>query len=68
MTKIIHALTDRVRDFSMLDVRHRIYSDLLRLSQPKAGAEESCRHLAATDPGRHRRTCQARAARLSRAK
>ena len=39
VTKIIHALTDRVRDFSMLDVRHRIYSDLLRLSQPKAGAE-----------------------------
>lgn len=38
-TKIIHVLTDRVRDFSMLDVRHRIYAELLRLSQPKAGAE-----------------------------
>ncbi|WP_198343730.1 Crp/Fnr family transcriptional regulator [Pseudorhodoplanes sinuspersici] len=37
--KIIHALTDRVRDFSMLDVRHRIYAELLRLAQPKAGAE-----------------------------
>ena len=38
VAKIIHTLTDRVRDFSMLDVRHRIYADLLRLSRPKADA------------------------------
>lgn len=39
VTKIIHALMDRVRDFSMLDVRHRIYADLLRLSQPRNGSD-----------------------------
>ena len=39
VAKIIHALMDRIRDFAMLDVKHRIYADLLRLSQPRAGVE-----------------------------
>ena len=39
VTTIVHALSERIRDFSMLDVKHRIYADLLRLSQPKPGAD-----------------------------
>jgi CRP-like cAMP-binding protein len=33
----IQRLVNRVNEFSTLDVRHRIYAELLRLSRPKAG-------------------------------
>ena len=32
-------LVNRVNEFSTLDVRHRIYAELLRLSRPKPGTE-----------------------------
>jgi CRP/FNR family transcriptional regulator, cyclic AMP receptor protein len=35
----IQHLVNRVNEFSTLDVRHRIYAELLRLSRPKAGIE-----------------------------
>lgn len=35
LTGIIRTLTDRVREFTTLDVKHRIYAELLRLSQQK---------------------------------
>ena len=35
----IQRLVNRVNEFSTLDVRHRIYAELLRLSRPKAGTE-----------------------------
>jgi CRP/FNR family cyclic AMP-dependent transcriptional regulator len=35
----IQHLVNRVNEFSTLDVRHRIYAELLRLSRPKAGTE-----------------------------
>ena len=35
----IQRLVNRVNEFSMLDVRHRLYAELLRQSQPKAGTE-----------------------------
>jgi CRP/FNR family transcriptional regulator, cyclic AMP receptor protein len=38
VTGIIHHLMNRVRDLSTLDVKHRLYADLLRLSQIKRGA------------------------------
>lgn len=40
LTAIIRSLTTRVREFTTLDVKHRIYAELLRLSQPKAGAKD----------------------------
>lgn len=40
LTGIIRTLTNRVREFSTLDVRHRIYAELLRLSHPKDGAKD----------------------------
>ncbi len=41
LTAIVRALATRVREFSTLDVRHRIYAELLRLSQPKDGARDT---------------------------
>jgi len=38
--KIIHTLTNRVREFSTLDVKYRIYAELLRLSQPRPDAKD----------------------------
>jgi CRP-like cAMP-binding protein len=35
----IQHLVNRVNEFSTLDVRHRIYAELLRLSRPKAGTD-----------------------------
>lgn len=35
----IQRLVNRVNEFSTLDVRHRIYAELLRLSRPKPGTE-----------------------------
>jgi CRP/FNR family cyclic AMP-dependent transcriptional regulator len=35
LTGIIRALTNRVREFTTLDVKHRIYAELLRLSHQK---------------------------------
>jgi CRP-like cAMP-binding protein len=35
----IQHLVNRVNEFSTLDVRHRIYAELLRLSRPKPGTE-----------------------------
>jgi CRP-like cAMP-binding protein len=32
----VRMLTNRVNEFTTLDVRHRIYSELLRLSRPEA--------------------------------
>jgi CRP/FNR family transcriptional regulator, cyclic AMP receptor protein len=40
LTGIIRALTDRVREFTTLDVKHRIYAELLRLSQQKNGEKD----------------------------
>ncbi|MET0445656.1 MAG: Crp/Fnr family transcriptional regulator [Pseudorhodoplanes sp.] len=40
MAAIIRSLATRVREFSTLDVKHRIYAELLRLSQPKAGTKD----------------------------
>lgn len=40
LTGIIRSLTDRVREFTTLDVKHRIYAELLRLSQQKNGAKD----------------------------
>ncbi len=37
LTGIVRALTTRVREFTTLDVKHRVYAELLRLSQPKSG-------------------------------
>ena len=34
LTKYIRTLSERINEFSNLDVRHRIYSELLRLSRP----------------------------------
>src|SRR5262249_50085719 len=39
MAEEIRYLLNRVNEFATLDVRHRIYADLLRLSRPKAGTE-----------------------------
>lgn len=41
MAGIIRALTNRVREFSTLNVKHRIYAELLRLSHPKDGAKDT---------------------------
>jgi len=40
LTGIIRALTNRVREFTTLDVKHRVYAELLRLSHPKPGAKD----------------------------
>lgn len=40
LTGIIRALTNRVREFATLDVKHRLYAELLRLSQPRDGAAD----------------------------
>lgn len=40
LTGIIRSLTDRVREFTTLDVKHRIYAELLRLSQQKSGEKD----------------------------
>jgi len=40
LTAIIRTLATRVREFSTLDVKHRFYAELLRLSQPRAGAKD----------------------------
>jgi CRP/FNR family transcriptional regulator, cyclic AMP receptor protein len=37
----IRMLANRVNEFSTLDVRHRIYAELLRLSRPEPG-NKSC--------------------------
>jgi CRP/FNR family cyclic AMP-dependent transcriptional regulator len=37
LTGIIRTLTNRVREFTTLDVKHRVYAELLRLSQQKNG-------------------------------
>jgi CRP-like cAMP-binding protein len=37
----IQHLVNRVNEFSTLDVRHRIYAELLRLLRPKAGTDHS---------------------------
>ena len=37
LTGIIRSLTNRVREFSTLDVKYRVYAELLRLSQPRPG-------------------------------
>jgi CRP/FNR family cyclic AMP-dependent transcriptional regulator len=37
LTTIIRTLANRVRELSTLDVKHRLYSELLRLSRPRAG-------------------------------
>lgn len=39
MAEEVRYLLNRVNEFSTLDVRHRIYSELLRLSRPKAGTD-----------------------------
>ena len=39
MAAEIQHLVNRVNEFSTLDVRHRIYAELLRLSRPKPGTE-----------------------------
>jgi CRP/FNR family cyclic AMP-dependent transcriptional regulator len=36
----IRMLANRVNEFTTLDVRHRIYAELLRLSRPEAGKEK----------------------------
>ena len=41
MAEAIRYLFNRVNEFSTLDVRHRIYAELLRLSRPKAGFAHS---------------------------
>ena len=40
LARIIRALTTRVREFSTLDVKHRLYAELLRLSRPKPGLKD----------------------------
>ena len=40
LTGIIRTLTNRVREFTTLDVKHRIYAELLRLSQQKSGEND----------------------------
>ncbi len=40
LTGIIRSLTNRVREFTTLDVKHRIYAELLRLSQQKNGEKD----------------------------
>ena len=40
LTELIRALITRVREFSTLDARHRIYAELLRLSRPKPGTKD----------------------------
>lgn len=40
LTGIVRALATRVREFSTLDVKHRIYAELLRLSQSRAGVKD----------------------------
>ena len=40
LTGIIRTLTNRVREFTTLDVKHRIYAELLRLSQQKNGEKD----------------------------
>jgi CRP/FNR family cyclic AMP-dependent transcriptional regulator len=37
LTAIIRILANRVRELSTLDVKHRLYAELLRLSRPRAG-------------------------------
>lgn len=41
LTGIIRTLTNRVREFTTLDVKHRLYAELLRLSQQKAGEKDA---------------------------
>lgn len=40
LTGIIRTLTNRVREFTTLDVKHRVYAELLRLSQQKNGEKD----------------------------
>jgi len=40
LTAIIRTLTNRVREFTTLDVKHRVYAELLRLSHQKDGASD----------------------------
>jgi CRP-like cAMP-binding protein len=40
LTGIIRTLANRVREFSTLDVKHRLYAELLRLSRPQNGNKE----------------------------
>jgi CRP/FNR family cyclic AMP-dependent transcriptional regulator len=40
LTGIIRTLTTRVREFTTLDVKHRLYAELLRLSQQKNGESD----------------------------
>jgi len=40
LTGIIRALTSRVREFSTLDVKHRLYAELLRLAREKDGDDD----------------------------
>jgi CRP-like cAMP-binding protein len=40
LTGIIRTLTTRVREFTTLDVKHRLYAELLRLSQQKNGEKD----------------------------
>ena len=40
LTAIIRTLANRVREFTTLDVKHRVYAELLRLSHQKDGASD----------------------------
>lgn len=40
LTTIIRTLANRVRELSTLDVRHRLYAELLRLSRPRVGEKD----------------------------
>jgi CRP/FNR family transcriptional regulator, cyclic AMP receptor protein len=50
----IRMLANRVNEFATLDVRHRIYAELLRLSRPEPG-NTSCAIIAS--PGAHGNRC-----------
>src|SRR5262245_51934571 len=39
LARQVRILANRINEFTTLDVRHRIYAELLRLSRPEAGAE-----------------------------
>jgi CRP-like cAMP-binding protein len=50
MAAEIQNLVNRVNEFSTLDVRHRIYAELLRLSRPKPGTKPGTDHAAVISP------------------
>ena len=54
LTKRVRELNARLMEHSVLDLRHRLYSELLRLSVPRAGSRERARRHAAALSSRPR--------------